>query len=193
MATTDSASNATPAKEDDEAKPASGWLKRVPLLTGVLAAVAGFLAVRSTNLANDAIYRSNQAVLFQAKASDAWAEFQALSIKARIVQSAAMINPSAAATQPDDEVGDWLNRKPILKANAQKLEADRDEQLKSGTKQLRERDLLGYAGVGIQLGIALASVAAITRRRVAFDIAVIVGTLGVVLTGYAMAGHYLLK
>ncbi len=64
------------------------WIKHVALLTGVLAAVAGFLlTVRMTILTNDAIYLSNQAILAQTEASDAWAEYQADSIKARIVET----------------------------------------------------------------------------------------------------------
>src|ERR1700727_1579979 len=62
------------------------WLKHVAVLTGVLAALAGFLTVRSTVLTNDGIYESNQAVLAQTEASDAWGEYQADSIKARVVE-----------------------------------------------------------------------------------------------------------
>ncbi len=64
-------------------QPASGprWMRFIPLLTGILAAAAGFLTVRGADLANQAIYHSNQAVLYQAKASDTWTEYQADSIR----------------------------------------------------------------------------------------------------------------
>src|ERR1700761_3905355 len=64
------------------------WVKQVAMLTGVLAAMSGFLAVRATTLTNDAIYESNQAILAQTESSDAWNEYQADSIKAHIVDTA---------------------------------------------------------------------------------------------------------
>ena len=72
-------------KQDGDNPP---WLRQVAMLTGVLAALSGFLAVRSTSLTNDAIYESNQAILAQTQSSDAWSEYQADSIKARIVEVA---------------------------------------------------------------------------------------------------------
>ena len=76
------------------------WIKRVAMLTGVLAAVSGFLAVRATTLTNNAIYESNQAILSQTEASDAWNEYQADSVKSRVVETALTtaeaISPKAA-------------------------------------------------------------------------------------------------
>ena len=69
------------------------------------------------------------------------------------------------------------------------LEKKRDEQLANGTKRLGEKDLTDYAGVAAQLGIALASVAALTRRRSAFTGGVLAGLAGVVITGYALLKH----
>ena len=68
------------------AKDAPSWIGHVAVLTGVLAALTGFLAVRATALTNKAIYESNQAILSQTQASDAWSEYQANSIKARMVE-----------------------------------------------------------------------------------------------------------
>src|SRR5580704_15857895 len=75
------------------------WLKQVAMLTGVLAALAGILTVRATGLTNDAIYESNQAILAQTQASDAWAEYQAESIKARIIET--QMIPSNAKSDED--------------------------------------------------------------------------------------------
>ena len=44
------------------------WVKQTALLTGVLAAISGFLVVRSTAVTNNAIYESNQAILSQTEA-----------------------------------------------------------------------------------------------------------------------------
>src|SRR5882724_3817458 len=71
------------------------WIRQVAMITGVLAAMAGFLAVRSTMLTNDAIYMSNRAILAQTQSSDAWSEYQADSVKARIVETGMIVTSVA--------------------------------------------------------------------------------------------------
>jgi hypothetical protein len=180
------------AAEEATAPP---WLRQVAMVTGVLAALGAFLTVRSTTLSNDAIYRSTRATLLQAQASDAWAEYQADSIKANGAQTELDVT---AATQPghdllEAELKDFRARQPAKKADAQKLEQDRDGELANGEKLLAEKDIIGYAGMAGQFAIALASVAALTRRRPAFYAAVVFGLVAFGVTAYAMALHYVFK
>jgi hypothetical protein len=168
------------------------WIKQVALLTGILAALGGFLTVRSTSLSNDAIYNSTQAVLKQAQASDKWAEFQADSIKAHLAQTQLLVLPpgdkNTAKLQADYD--DYKGRQPRLMIDAKQLESEREDQLKNGKKLLGEKDTLGYAGMAAQLAIALASVAALTRRKDAFLAAIFLGVFAIGVTGYAMLVHY---
>jgi hypothetical protein len=171
---------------------APSWLKRVPLLTGVLAALAGFLTVRGANLSNQAIYHSNQGVLHQARASDAWAEYQANSIKARIVETTLLsaIDPATKGAL-GAQAKDLRERQPPIRVMAEDQERQRDAELAGGQKRLAEKDLLDYAGMVAQMGIALASVAALTRRRPAFSVGVVCGAAGVAITAYAIiANHF---
>ncbi|HMB94947.1 MAG TPA: DUF4337 family protein [Tepidisphaeraceae bacterium] len=189
--------NSSPPQASPGDPESSSWMKRVPLLTGVLAALAGYLTVRSTNLSNDAIFHSNQGVLYQTQASDAWAEYQAGSVKARIVEitlaaQQATLSPETKA-QLTAEATELRNRQPPLKAQAEALEKRREEQLAVGAGRLSEKDILAYAGVTTQLGIALASVAALTRRKSVFTLALFLGVGGLCITAYALGVHYLAK
>ena len=139
------------------------WLKYVAMLTGVLAALAGFLVVRSTTLTNQAIFESNQAILAQAEASDAWAEYQADSIKARIIEtqlaaSSSIPDEGRASLEKDDH--DIRARQPQSKQAAADKTAKRQAHMSEVEKRMGQKDLLEYAGLAVQLGIALASVAA---------------------------------
>src|SRR5579871_1635709 len=114
-------------KEGDEGAP---WVKQVAMLTGVLAALSGFLAVRSTVLTNDAIYESYQAILAQAQSSDAWAEYQAESIKARIVETALASSaaiPADKRTDLESGAADLRNRQTDIKKSATDLADARDQ------------------------------------------------------------------
>jgi len=168
------------------------WLKYVAMLTGILAAISGFLAVRSTNLSNDAIYESNQAVLAQAQASDAWSEYQADSIKARILET--QLVPSSPLNAADRKAlaaddKEFRARQPQSKHWAETKTAERDAHLNNGLSHLAEKDLLGYAGLAMQLGIALASVAALIRKPAAFYAGATVGMIGIAITAYAFLSH----
>ena len=174
-------------------EPPPRWVGYVALLTGILAGVAGFLTVRATALTNNAIYESNQAILEQAQASDAWAEFQAESIKARVIETqlaaAGGLDAQARASlQKDDK--DFRDRQPQLQGQAKSHEAARDTHLDLGNGLLAARDLLSYAGLAAQLAIALASVAAMVRVRAAFDSAIVIGGIGVVIAVYALGRQY---
>jgi hypothetical protein len=188
------------AASDKAKKPAADdgppWLSHVAMLTGVLAALAGVLTVRSTSLTNDAIYQSNQAILAQTQASDAWAEYQADSIKARVVETQMVpSSPIAAEDRSDLEAidNDLRARQPKAKQTAADKEAARDAYMKQGLDRLAEKDLLGYASLAAQLGIALASVAALVKKRSIFHAGVAVGVAGVAITAYAFLEHMLVK
>ena len=174
---------------------APAWVSYVALLTGVLAGVAGFLTVRATTLTNNAIYESNQAILAQAQSSDAWAEYQADSIKARIVETQ-LAAPGALDPKSRDaletQAQDFRARQPKSQLLAQTKAAERDAHLSSGKDLLATRDLISYADLATQLGIALASVAAMVRVRRAFDAAVLIGLSGVAIAVYALGRQYLI-
>jgi hypothetical protein len=183
---------ATPAAAVSNDPTAPPWLKRVPMLTGVLAAFAAFLTVRGANLSNQAIYHSNQGVLHQAQASDAWAEYQANSIKARIVETALLT--AGDPSQKDTLAGqakELRNRQPAIKQHAQDEEKTRESQLTVGSRLIAQKDLLDYAGVAVQLGIAMASVAALTRRSPAFAVGIMCGAAGGAITAYAIVVGFL--
>ena len=172
-------------------------MRRVPLITGALAALAGYLTVRGAGLSNEAIYQSNQAVLRQAKASDTWGEYQADSVKARVLETAMVtLAPSVGADvrrQLSADIDDLRRRQPPLAAQAKGLEGERDQLLAGGQRRLSEKNLDDYAGVAAQLAIALASVAALTRRQAAFTAGVLVGLAAVTLTAWALVSHLLAK
>lgn len=169
-------------------RPAEGptWLKYAAVVTGIFAAFAAFLLARSNHLATDAVYQSNQAVLFQAQASDAWAEYQADSVKARIVETELAFHPDTPPAVIRDQTAtrdDFRSRQPPLRRRAEQLQDQRDGALRLSNRSVGDRGALTTAGVLVQAGIALASVAALTRRREALLAG---GLCGVLAVGLAL-------
>ena len=169
------------------------WVRQVALLTGLLAAISGFLVVRATAVTNNAIYESNQAILSQTEASDAWSEYQADSIKARVIETALTTAADLSAESRaalNKQAADLRDRQPKVNQTATDKTADRDRHLQVGLKWLAEKDLLGYAGLAEQLGIALASVAAMVRWRTPFHVGIGAGIVCIAITIYAFAAYY---
>jgi hypothetical protein len=103
------------------------WMRYVAMLTGTLAAVAGYLTVRGTMLSNEAVFHSTKAVLYQAQASDSWAEYQADSIKARVTETAAeTVSNAATVGQLARQSGDLRGQQPAARKKAEGFEGDRD-------------------------------------------------------------------
>ena len=84
----------------------------------------------------------------------------------------------------------YAAREAETKKKADAAQAACDAQLTESTGNLDEKDYCDYAGVAAQLGIALASVAALTRRPSAFNTAVLVGLAAVGLTAYGLVVHH---
>lgn len=165
------------------------------MITGVLAGLAGFLTVRSANMSNQANYNSTMAVLHQTQSSDAWAEYQSDSMKRHIDETALMatVSDPAAKEVLTTEISDFRSRQARAQIKATDEASLRDEELANGQQKLKQKNLLDYAGVTSQLGIALASVAALTRKRVAFNVGVIVGLLAMAITAYALIEPYIAR
>jgi hypothetical protein len=163
------------------------------MVTGVLAGLAGFLTVRSANMSNLANYNSTQAVLHQAQSTDAWNEYEADSVKRHIDENSlrnGLVDPKIR-NAVETEVSVYRNRQGPEMAEANSQANQRDAELANGKQKLAIKDLLDYAGVAAQLGIALASVAALTRTRPWFSVGVVLGLIAMAITAYALAQPYL--
>jgi len=88
---------------------------------------------------------------------------------------------------------EFRDRQPTNKETATSQIKERETHLANGLKHLQQKDMLGYASMIAQLGIALASVAAMVRKRIAFDIGVAAGVVAVGITAYVFIAAYLLS
>ena len=156
--------------------------------------MVGFLTVKGATLTSEAIYHSNQAVLHQTLGSDKWAEFQAAAIKVRIVETALLTATSDdVKAKLSEQVTDLRGRQPPLKEEAVKEEASRNTEAAQSDLLRKQKGFLDYAGMSVQLAIALMSIAALTKRMEAFGLAMLCGLIGVAITGYALAYPFIMK
>jgi hypothetical protein len=157
--------------EGGEGKGGGGWILWLSLSTAVIAVLAAIGSLEAGAYANDAIVQKNDAILHQSKADDAWGYYQAKSIKAAIY-----------ATQPDPK---WQAESEREKREAvetqkraqeeEKLVGERDEQ---SERSLHVHHQFAKSVTIFQVAIALAAIAALTRKQQMWWVSLAVGAMG---------------
>jgi hypothetical protein len=160
------------------------FISLVSITIAVLAVLAATAGSLETVEGGRAITSSSEAVLAQDKATDAWNEFQADSLKRHMYEIAAD-NGGAHAPAYKQDANDQRSAQGKVRETATEDEKDRDRMLAaSATHETRHHWLTGAATL-IEIGIALSTVAIITRRREFWFGAMGLGAVGVSLFALA--------
>ena len=156
------------------------FISRVSLSIAILAVLAAVAGSLETVEGGKAITSSSEAVLAQDKATDAWNEYQADSLKRHMYEIAA----GNGGTHEDEYRRDALAQragqdKSRATANEDEKERDRLTAV-SAADETRHHWLTGAATL-LEIGIALSTVAIITKRRPFW-----LGAIGLGLVGLAL-------
>jgi Domain of unknown function (DUF4337) len=164
------------------------FISRVSLTIAVLAVLAAAAGSLETVEGGHAITQESEAVLAQDQSTDAWNEYQSDSLKRHMYEIAAdgADGPKAAAYRA--EVAQQRTAQDKARADAMAAQKERDtHRAESATHEERHHWLTGAATL-IEIGIALSTVAIITKRRVFWLGALGLGAAGMVLFAIAYLG-----
>lgn len=168
------------------------FISTVSITIAILAVLASFAGSLETVEAGRAITASSAAVLKQDQATDAWAEYQADSIKKNL------FNFAAASARDPKLAADFVAQAKREAAKQDKVrtramvgEAGRDSLAKESARHEERHHWLTAAATLIEIGIALSTVAIITRRRSFWLGAIGLGAIGCSLfaVAYLSAGQ----
>jgi aryl-alcohol dehydrogenase-like predicted oxidoreductase len=167
--------------EHHEEKKAS-WITLLSLSTAIIAVLAAVAALESGSMANDSIVQKNESILNQSKANDQWAYFQAKGIKSVIYSSQAEAiaaqNADAAAKLQAEAKHEKDDQAESMK-KAQEFEKGVDESDKESEHSLHIHHLFAKAVTIFQVAIALAAIAALTRKKMMWYVSLATGLAGV--------------
>jgi hypothetical protein len=147
----------------------------------VLAAAVGSL---ETIEAGAAITASSEAVLAQDKATDAWSEYQADSLKKHLYGLAADAG-SPDASRYRAVSAEQIHKQDAIKTVATKDQAERDDRLTASALHEHRHHWLTAAATILEIGIAVSTVAIITKRRHFWTGAIAAGAVGLALLATA--------
>ena len=158
------------------------FISRVSITIAVLAVLAAGVGSLETVESGGAIVAASEAVLSQDKATDVWGEYQADSLKKHIYGLAADAG-GAKAGKYADTAKEQVAKQAEVRKQAMEDEAERDKLLAESRRHEHRHHWLTAAATLLEIGIAVCTVAIITRRRSFW-----LGSVGLGLGGLALFG-----
>ena len=160
-------------------------VSRASITIAILAVMAATVGSLETVEAGYAITSASKAVLSQEKATDDWAFYQAKSIKKNMYAI-------AAETAAAEHVAGFKAQEKKNEADAEKIQERAKTEEEERTKLMEESEAhekrhhwLTGAATALEIGIATATVAIVTKRRSFWLASVCLGVAGLVLSGLA--------
>ncbi len=159
----------------------------IAVMTAILATVGAlFSYMGGATQANAGLYKNNAAIK-KTEASNQWNYYQAKSSKQNLAELALALVPDERKPQYQQEIERYKKEKGEIKAAAEKLEAEATDWDKQSDAQMHLHHRWAQATTALQISIALAAIALLTRRNWLGYAVGGVALIGVGLGGLALA------
>jgi lipopolysaccharide export LptBFGC system permease protein LptF len=143
-----------------------GMTNQIALFTAIIATVGAIFAyMGGATQANAGLYKNN-AALKKTEASNQWNYFQAKSTKQSLAEVSRDLTPREAdKTKYQAKIDRYEKEKGEIKVVAEKLEAEATEWDKKSDEQIHLHHRWAQATTVLQVAIALAAIALLTRKK----------------------------
>lgn len=142
-----------------------GMAGQLAVITAVLATFgAMFSYMGGATQANAGLYKNNAAIK-KTEASNQWNYYQAKSSKQNMAELAAALVPTDRKARYDEEVSRYQAEKAVIKTKAEALEQESADWDRKSDEQMHQHHRWAQATTALQISIALAAIALLTRRR----------------------------
>src|SRR5437868_1243520 len=142
-----------------------GHAGQLAVVTAILATVGALFGyMGGATQAHSGLFK-NDAAIKKTEASNQWNYFQAKSTKQSLAELARDLAPEDRKPFYQAKVDRYEKEKNEIKATADKLEADAKAFDELSEKQLHEHHSWAQATTALQIAIALAAIALLTKRR----------------------------
>ena len=173
------------AQEGNEGERAP-WLTWLSLSTAILAVLAAIASLESGDHANEAIVLKTDATLTQSAAGDAWAFYQAKSIKEDVYRALTPLAPRPEVAADWMKAADEEHKQKLeKKVEAEKLMKEVEAADTESKHHLALHHRFAKSVTIFQVAIALAAIAALARRKPMWWVSLAAGAIGI---GFLMFG-----
>ena len=143
----------------------SAMISRIALCTAIIATVGAiFSYMGGATQANAGIYKNNAAIK-KTEASNQWNYFQAKSTKQALAELARDLAPEDRKATYQSKVERYEKEKTEIKTAAEKIEAEGTSWDRQSDEQMHQHHRWAQATTVLQVSIALAAIALLTRKK----------------------------
>lgn len=154
------------------------WMPYVALTTTIIAVLAAISGLIGNMATSKSILSKNDAVLFQSKASNLWAYYQAKSIKSNMYEIEARVYTSHA-NEFSKEVARYDAEKDKIRIQAEEAEQKTEEANRLSEHYYNKHHIISFAETFLQMAIALSAISLLTRRRLFWWISLLFSVAGI--------------
>ena len=166
-----------------------GLAGQLAVVTAILATVGALFAYMGGATQADAGLFKNDAAIRKTEASNQWNYYQAKSSKQNLSELALELAPEARKPFYADEIARYKAEKAVVKVEAEKFEAASKEADNKSAEQMHQHHRWAQATTLLQISIALAAIALLTKKRWMEKLVFGVSAIGLVV-GVAAWLHY---
>jgi Na+/glutamate symporter len=148
-----------------DAAAGGGMINQIAMFTAVIATVgAVFAYMAGATQANAGLYKNNAAIK-KTEASNQWNYFQSKSTKQSLAEVSRDLSPADRQGLYQAKVDRYEKEKKDIETDARKLEAQATEWDKKSDEQMHQHHRWAQSTTALQVSIALAAIALLTRKK----------------------------
>jgi hypothetical protein len=142
-----------------------GFAGKLAVLTAIIATVGALFSYEGgATQANAGLYKNNAAIK-KTEASNQWNYYQAKSSKQNLAELALELAPESRKSFYVDEVKRYKTEKNEIKLVAEKFEAESLDWDKKSDEQIHQHHRWAQATTALQIAIAMAAIALLTKSK----------------------------
>jgi Na+/glutamate symporter len=142
----------------------SNSTNKIAMFTAIIATVGAIFGyMGGATQANAGLYK-NDAAIKKTEASNQWNYYQAKSSKQNLMELAIELAPAAKKEHYEEQIKRYKSEKADIKLNAEKLEAQATQFDEMSEAELHQHHRWAQATTVLQVAIALAAIALLTRK-----------------------------
>ena len=163
----------------------AGMAGKLAVATAIIATVGAlFSYMGGLTQANAGLYK-NDAAITKTEAANQWAFYQAKSSKQNLAELAVEVVPEARKAFYNEEIKRYKSEKTEIMVAAKKLEEESKAWNTRSDEQIHQHHRWAQATTALQVAIAMAAMALLTKSRLLEKGVVVLSTIGIVLGGLA--------
>jgi len=159
----------------------AGIAGKLAVLTAIIATVGAMFAYMGGATQADAGLFKNDAAIKKTEASNQWNYYQAKSSKQNLAELALELAPESRREFYQQEIERYQGEKAEIKQAAEKLEAEAKEWDRRSGDQMHQHHRWAQATTALQIAIAMAAIALLTRKKGIEVLVYVMSLVGIVL------------